>query len=95
MTCWEVAVFCIKRPEATWYCFAMAKLCPGGECVYAYCVFCETAICDYVARMAEQTLHYKSISPKQVQHTWYEGKMVDVVHDLFRAMCSCMRKTSR
>lgn len=51
--------------------------------MYTYCVFCETVRCDYVARTAEQTLHCKSVSPKQVQHTWFQGKMVDVLHDLF------------
>ncbi len=65
------------------YRIEMAKLCPGGQEMYTYCVFCETVRCDYVARTAEQTLHCKSVSPKQVQHTWFQGKMVDVLHDLF------------
>lgn len=50
--------------------------------MYAYCFFCETARCGYIARTAEQILQCKAISPKQVQHTWHQGKMVDVIHDL-------------
>lgn len=29
-----------------------------------------------------QILPCRAISPKQVQHTWSKGKMVDIVHDL-------------
>ncbi len=48
----------------------------------AYCLFCETARCDTVARIVAEKLGCKAISPKQVQHTWSKGKMVDYVRDL-------------
>lgn len=50
--------------------------------MYTYCLFCETGKCGYVARAVTQKLPCRTISPKQVQHTWSKGKMVDIVHDL-------------
>ena len=47
-----------------------------------YCLFCETAKCGAVARAAERKLGCRAIAPKQVQHTWSRGQMVDIVHDL-------------
>ncbi len=50
--------------------------------MHAYCLFCETGKCEAVAAAAMQRLGCRAISPKQVQHTWFRGKMVDVQHDL-------------
>ncbi|MBQ6961931.1 MAG: hypothetical protein IJQ33_05005 [Clostridia bacterium] len=50
--------------------------------MYTYCLFCETGKCDYVARALMQKISCRAIYPKQVQHTWAKGKMVDIVHDL-------------
>ena len=47
-----------------------------------YCLFCETIRCGYVARSIERVFGFRAISPKQVQHTWSEGRMVDIEHDL-------------
>ena len=48
----------------------------------AYCLFCETAKCEAVARIIAQKLGCRAIYPKQIQHTWSKGKMVDIEHDL-------------
>lgn len=50
--------------------------------MYAYCLFCETAKCGYVAGIVADQFSCRAFSPKQVQHTWSKGKMVDIVHDL-------------
>ena len=50
--------------------------------MFIYCLFCETAKCDYVANSARQLFHCRAIYPKMVQHTWSKGKMVDIEHDL-------------
>ena len=50
--------------------------------MYCYCLFCETAKCQAIAREAEALLDCRAISPKQVQHTRSQGRMVDFVHDL-------------
>ena len=47
-----------------------------------YCLFCETQKCKCVAAKAEQILGCRAISPRQIQHTWSKGKMVDIEHDL-------------
>ena len=47
-----------------------------------YCLFCETVKCERVASIAEREFGCTAISPKQIQHTWLNGKMVDIVHDL-------------
>ena len=54
----------------------------GGISVYTYCLFCETAKCRSVANAIMQKTSCRVILPKQVQHTWSKGKMVDIVHDL-------------
>ena len=54
----------------------------GESGVYTYCLFCETAKCAYVASSAEKLFPCRAFSPKQVQHTWSKGKMVDIEHDL-------------
>ena len=53
-----------------------------GISMYTYCLFCETGKCGYVARAVMQRIPCRTLSPKQVQHTWAKGKMVDIEHDL-------------
>ena len=50
--------------------------------MYTYCLFCETGKCDYVARASMQAFECRAISPKQIQHTWSKGAMIDREHDL-------------
>ncbi len=50
--------------------------------MYTYCLFCETGKCPSVASAVKQKASCRVILPKQVQHTWSKGKMVDIVHDL-------------
>ena len=50
--------------------------------MWTYCLFCETVKCDLIARSIERDFGCIAISPKQIQHTWSRGKMVDIVHDL-------------
>ena len=50
--------------------------------MYCYCLFCETGKCDYVARAAMQAFPCRAISPKQIQHTWSKGNMIDREQDL-------------
>ena len=54
----------------------------GTERMFTYCLFCETGKCGYVASIVAEQFSCRAISPKQVQHTWSKGKMVDIVHDL-------------
>lgn len=60
----------------------MAELCHGGIVLFVYCLFCETAKCDYVMRSAKVLFQCQAIYPKMIQHTWRNGKMADIVHDL-------------
>ena len=48
----------------------------------AFCLFCETAKCESVARLAAREPGRRAIYPKQIQHTWSKGKMVDIERDL-------------
>ena len=50
--------------------------------MYTYCLFCETGKCEYVARAAMQAFPCRAISPRQIQHTWSRGAMIDREHDL-------------
>lgn len=50
--------------------------------MYTYCLFCETGKCGYVEKAVMQKMPCRAIYPKQVQHTWSKGKMVDIIHDL-------------
>ncbi len=50
--------------------------------MYTYCLFCETGKCGYVAKTLAKRLSCRAIYPKQIQHTWSKGKMVDIEHDL-------------
>ncbi len=53
----------------------------GGSAVYTYCLFCETASCIFLARIAEAILPCRAIQPKQVQHRLKKGRVDDVVRD--------------
>ena len=50
--------------------------------MYTYCLFCETAKCDFVAHAVKQVYNCEAISPKQIQHTWDKGQYTDREHDL-------------
>lgn len=50
--------------------------------MYAYCLFCETAKCDFVAHAVKQVYNCEAISPKQIQHTWDKGQYVNREHKL-------------
>ena len=50
--------------------------------MYTYCLFCDTVKCRAVANAVMQRIPCRAIYPKQVQHTWSHGKMVDIEHDL-------------
>ena len=50
--------------------------------MYAYCLFCETQKCAYVARMAQRLWNCRALCPKQVQHVRVQGSFEDRVHDL-------------
>ncbi len=49
--------------------------------MYTYCLFCETASCIYITKIAEAILPCKAIQPKQVQHRLKKGKVDDVIRD--------------
>ena len=49
--------------------------------MYAYCLFCETGKCRFIVREVMGLLACTAISPKQVQHTWSKGRMVDRIRD--------------
>ena len=50
--------------------------------MYTYCLFCETEKCAAVAGDVARRFSCRAISPRQVQHTWSRGSMVDREHDL-------------
>ena len=50
--------------------------------MYTYCLFCEAAKCCSVVSVVMQKTRCRAIYPKQVQHTWSKGKMVDIEHAL-------------
>ncbi len=47
-----------------------------------YCLFCETAKCNLIAKNIEMMFDCIAIYPKLIQHTWSKGKMIDIEHDL-------------
>ena len=47
-----------------------------------YTLFCDTSKCKTLAGRIADRLNCKVIYPQQVQHTWSQGKMVDIQHDL-------------
>ena len=50
--------------------------------MYAYCLFCETGKCDFVANAVAQAYSCRACSPKQIQHTWDKTQFVNREHDL-------------
>ncbi len=50
--------------------------------MYVYCLFCLTAKCDKVARLAERLTGCRALYPKQIQHTRSNGRIVDIEHPL-------------
>ena len=48
----------------------------------AYCLFCETEKCEFVAHAVKQVFECEAISPKQIQHTWDKGQYIDREHNL-------------
>lgn len=50
--------------------------------MFTYCLFCEPGKSRFVMRAAEAMQGCRAISPKQIQHTWSRGKMVDIERDL-------------
>ena len=51
--------------------------------MFTYCLFCETGKCRFVAHEVMSTLeNCLAISPRQIQHTWQNGKMTDRARDL-------------
>ena len=50
--------------------------------MYVYCLFCEAGKSKYVARFAEILYGCRTLAPKQIQHTWSGGQMIDRKRDL-------------
>ncbi len=50
--------------------------------MFIYCLFCEPGKSRFVTKVAEVTLGCRTISPKQMQHTWSKGRMVDIERDM-------------
>lgn len=50
--------------------------------MYCYCVFCETTKCKYVAETLRRILECHTIYPKQIQHTWDKGQLIDIERNL-------------
>ena len=50
--------------------------------MYTYCLFCETGKSMYVAREVKALFKCRIIIPKQIQHTWYRGEIVNRVREL-------------
>lgn len=50
--------------------------------MFVYCLFCETEKCSVIAQTAEEHFQCRALSPKQIQHTWSKGKMIDRENDL-------------
>ncbi len=55
---------------------------PWREKVVVYCLFCETEKVEFVRRAAMDLFHCQALYPKQMQHTWSKGRMVDIERKL-------------
>ncbi|MBR7040539.1 MAG: hypothetical protein IKI24_01715 [Clostridia bacterium] len=53
-----------------------------NDTLNVYCLFCRSQYSDDIAMMASRLYGGVSFCPKQIQHTFKAGKMVDVVHKL-------------
>ncbi len=52
------------------------------ERMFIYCLFCDSGKSRYVVKAVEAKMACRAISPKQIQHTWSKGKMVDIERDM-------------
>lgn len=50
--------------------------------IVTYCLYCEAGKSGYVAVALKAKTGCQAIIPKQVQHTWDKGKMVNRIHNL-------------
>ena len=50
--------------------------------MYTYCLYCECGKSSYVGGALHAILGCQTIIPKQVQHTWSRGRMINRIHDL-------------
>ena len=48
--------------------------------LHAYCLFCETQRCKFIAEYISQNLHYTCFSPCIAQRKWIKGVSKEVVH---------------
>ncbi|MBQ6370615.1 MAG: hypothetical protein IJJ21_03425 [Firmicutes bacterium] len=48
---------------------------------YIYCIYCDTMKTDTIARLIEEVLQVRCISPKIVQRYWKKGECTHRVHD--------------
>ena len=48
----------------------------------AYCLFCRTQYSEDIVRMARMLYGGTAFCPKQIQHTFKEGRIVDIMHKL-------------
>ena len=53
-----------------------------GGSMYTYCLYCEAGKCGYVAGALMAKTGCQAIVPKQVQHTWDKGRMINRIHNL-------------
>ena len=72
----------VTEPDDSGDAAAMAKLCPGGNGMYVYCLFCTTDKCEYICRTAARRFGCEALSPKQIQHTWSRGNIRDIERNL-------------
>ena len=52
------------------------------DAMNAYCLFCRSQFSDDIAKMAGRLYGGIAFCPKQIQHTFKAGRMVDLVHKL-------------
>ena len=50
--------------------------------MFTYCLFCETASCATVAKIAEIILPCRAIRPRQIQHRLRKSQADDIMRDL-------------
>lgn len=60
----------------------MAKHCPEGIIMYAYCLFCQTQKCKYIASVLEQKGVLRAFSPQIIKRQRIQGANVDKQYDL-------------
>lgn len=50
--------------------------------MFAYCLFCQTEKSESICKAAISSFQCRAVSPRQIQHTWSKGKMIDIERDL-------------